>query len=417
MKYAWILAVLWISAAGLKGQVSQQIEELEAQRSALAKQDEALRDSLQGLKLADIQQKLAQMGWPSADTPVVSHPGFALSYSEDHEQARWVAHMVLTDIQEGNEGRTNKFMEDPKVATGSAQEVDYFLKTPKPSGGYSYDGYGFDRGHLAPSADFKWSAEALAASYFYSNMSPQRPGFNRGKWARLEGFVRENVYRFQTDLYVVTGPVLYDGMPKVERSPNGMSLPDQYWKVVYNPLIRAGIAFLMPNQSLPNPVEWYAVPIDSIETLTGFDFFSALPDTLEERMEASFSLQQWLPEKQLGEALPIKSSELPEGAFNTKTLQDIYYEQEKEITVCGTVVSSNKSKKGNVFLNLDKRFPNQVFSISIWSSNVKNFSYAPEEELMGQKICVTGEVRDYNDTPSTNINGEEQLFLLGEVPD
>jgi DNA/RNA endonuclease G, NUC1 len=191
MKYAWILAVLSVWTVGLNGQVNQQIEELEAKRSALAKQDEALRDSLQGLKLANIQQKLAQMGWPSADNPVISHPGFALRSAEAHEQARWVAHIVLTDIQEGNEGRTNKFMEDPKVATGSAQEVDYFLKTPKPSGGYTYDGYGFDRGHLAPSADFKWSAEALAASYFYSNMSPQRPGFNRGRWARLEGFVRE----------------------------------------------------------------------------------------------------------------------------------------------------------------------------------------------------------------------------------
>ena len=111
----------------------------------------------------------------------------SLVYSEEHEQAKWVAHIISPDIITGNVSRTNDFRPDPHVSTGSTVEEDYFLKYLQPDSSYKYDGYGFDRGHLAPSADFRWSTTALSESYFYSNMSPQRPEFNRGTWAELEG--------------------------------------------------------------------------------------------------------------------------------------------------------------------------------------------------------------------------------------
>jgi endonuclease G len=72
---------------------------------------------------------------------------------------------------------------DDKVSCGTAVEADYFLRTENPDGTHGYDGFGFDRGHLAPSADFRWSATALSESYYYSNMTPQRPGFNQESWA------------------------------------------------------------------------------------------------------------------------------------------------------------------------------------------------------------------------------------------
>ena len=186
------LLLFWITGT-ISGQSRIIIEKLEKEKQRLIRQELTIDDSLQVLKLNDIRERLHEMGWPSSDPDLISHPGFVLAYDEEHEQAKWVAHIILKDIQSGSEGRTNKFMVDPLIKTGSAVDEDYFTKTPKPEGGYSYKGYGFDRGHLAPSADFKWSRSALAASYYYSNMSPQRPALNRGKWARLEGFLRDSV--------------------------------------------------------------------------------------------------------------------------------------------------------------------------------------------------------------------------------
>jgi len=86
--------------------------------------------------------------------------------------------------------RSNAFP-DYNVPEGSATNVDY-------------QGSGYDRGHLAPAGDMSWSSQTMEESFFYSNMSPQVPGFNRGIWERLEDQVREWAIENQ-DIYVVTG--------------------------------------------------------------------------------------------------------------------------------------------------------------------------------------------------------------------
>jgi len=410
------LLLFWITGS-ISGQSRIIIEKLEKEKQRLNRQELTIDDSLQVLKLNDIRERLHEMGWPSSDPDLISHPGFVLAYDEEHEQAKWVAHIILKDIQSGSEGRTNKFMVDPLIKTGSAVDEDYFTKTPKPEGGYSYKGYGFDRGHLAPSADFKWSRSALAASYYYSNMSPQRPALNRGKWARLEGFLRDIVQQHNADVFVVTGPFLYAGMPKVAQSVNQMSLPERYWKVAYNPKTRSAIGFIMPNDQCSEPVEWYAVPVDSIEKATGFDFFKNLPDTLENRIEKRVILAPWLPDTKMGETLPLDKSELPKKSINTQMIKDYYLEEQPKLTVCGTVVSAHKSGKGHVFINLDKKFPETVFSATVWANDLKNFPYDLTTELMLKQVCITGPVTTFKGTPTTYISGPESLFILGEPED
>ena len=115
-----------------------------------------------------------------------------LGYNENHEQAQWVSHIVLPDVEKGNVSRTNNFRKDELVTSGTASKADYW-----------YSGY--DRGHLAPSADFRWSKTALSESYFYSNMAPQLPELNREKWAELENAIREYVIENKIQVYVVTG--------------------------------------------------------------------------------------------------------------------------------------------------------------------------------------------------------------------
>ncbi len=99
---------------------------------------------------------------------IVRHTDFVLKYSEKHEQAEWVAYqLTLSEVEAEDYQRTDDFREDSAVSTGSATLDDY-------------RGSGFDRGHLAPAEDFEWSAEAMSESFCMINMSPQKPGFNRG---------------------------------------------------------------------------------------------------------------------------------------------------------------------------------------------------------------------------------------------
>ncbi len=210
---------------------------------------------------------------------VISHTGFSLLYSEPHEQASWVAYLLTRDRTIKRFDRTDKFLPDPKVKTGSANDSDYA-------------GSGFDRGHLAPAADMSWSSTTMRESFYYSNMSPQVPSFNRGIWKKLEEQVRSWAAEYDS-IYIVTGPILKSGLPTI--GPNNVSIPEYYYKVILDykaPNIK-GIGFILPNSASNEPLTSYALSIEEVEKQTGIDFFPALPDGVEEQVEKERCIPCW----------------------------------------------------------------------------------------------------------------------------
>ncbi len=111
------------------------------------------------------------------NSEIIQHTGYVLKYNEYFEQAEWVAYQLTIEEVNGDFERSNNFRKDLHISTGSATLKDY-------------KNSGYDRGHLIPAADMKWSPDAMGASFFMSNMSPQNPSFNRGIWKKLEGQVR-----------------------------------------------------------------------------------------------------------------------------------------------------------------------------------------------------------------------------------
>ncbi|MFT4685427.1 MAG: endonuclease G [Neolewinella sp.] len=199
-----LLLILVLSSFVVSGQTVEARLAVKKEKQLLLLQQ--LDTEIEALKFEQIQGDLRSVGLPAGEQ--VWHSAMVLSYAEEYEQARWVAHIIRPEVADGRGARTNDFREDPLVATGSAVEADYFLKYLQADSTYKYDGFGWDRGHLAPSADFRWSEQALSESYFYSNISPQLDDFNREGWAELEGLLRDYVARTERQLHVVTGEVL-----------------------------------------------------------------------------------------------------------------------------------------------------------------------------------------------------------------
>jgi len=206
---------------------------------------------------------------------VIRHDGYTLRYQEAYEQADWVAYPLLENEVFGDAERDNmSFKPDPLVRTRTALPTDY-TRT------------GYDRGHLAPAGDFKFSERLMEESFFMSNISPQAPDFNRGIWKELEEQVRAWAVR-DKGLYVVTGPVLKPGLPEIGKK-NKVAVPEQYYKVILycrNPEIRM-IGFLLTNEGSDRSLKNFVVPVDEIERLTGIDFFPKLPDSYENRLESA----------------------------------------------------------------------------------------------------------------------------------
>ncbi len=217
---------------------------------------------------------------PATDSPqeIVYHTAYSLMYSEPHEQAQWVAYLLTASRTSNDFKRKNDFRPDPKIPTGSATHADY-------------KGSGYHRGHLAPSADMGWSAEVQSESFLYSNMSPQVPAFNTGIWSKLEKQVRDWAVDYDS-IYVVTGPVLTNKLPSI--GPNEVAVPEHYYKVImhYSGATPKAIGFILPHEGSRAHVSTFAVSVDSVEVVTGINFFPQLRVD-QEALESNCCIPCW----------------------------------------------------------------------------------------------------------------------------
>ena len=199
------------------------------------------------------------LGAPSTNVCIVDRPGYALGYSEEHEQAAWVIYKLTAEEAQGTIDRTDDFRPGPEIPTGSATLADYRRS-------------GYDRGHLAPAADMAWDTLAMHDSFYLSNMSPQNPSFNRGVWKRLEAHVRDVAIE-EGYVWVVTGPVLEPGLKTI--GPDSVSVPGFYFKVLLDP---AGelTAYLLPNAGSKLDLSAFEVQVDSVEAVTGLEIYRAM---------------------------------------------------------------------------------------------------------------------------------------------
>ncbi len=416
MKFFFISLIAFFYLTISKAQtLNEQIEASKHEYVLLEEQLNSTKNQLDSLKLLKVIEDLNVVGLPKSDfkDEVITHSAMILGYAEEFEQARWVTHIITPDIVQTSFGRSNDFREDGKVSTGSAKQEDYFLVDTLESGKLQYDGFGYDRGHLAPSADFRWSSKALSESFLYSNMSPQKAEFNREIWAHLEDAFRAYVIKNNTSLYVVTLPILSQDLPKIDRGINKVAIPKQYAKIAIDLKNNRGIAFLLSNAASTQLLTTFTTSIDEIEKLTQIDFFSSLDDELENKLESMTDGKYWIPSNEQQDVEPIDAMSLPKGYFNTNQAK-YKVGTNKNVTICGTVVSTKLSSKGNIFINLDRAFPNQVFTVSIFADKVKNFPYKPEEYLKGKTICVTGKISDYNGTPSMSVENGKNIILYEE---
>ncbi|AEE16532.1 DNA/RNA non-specific endonuclease [Treponema brennaborense] len=271
-----ILLICTVAAAALIGlrQQSPTAQSAPATQSTPATQS-APAETMRPLFLsADLALPVCARTADSHETH--SYEGFTLCYREAYEQAEWVAYEINRAELVKEAARSDNFRADPAITTGSATPADY-------------KGSGYDRGHLAPAADMAFSAQAMSESFLMSNMSPQKPGFNRGVWKELESAVREWVQEFGS-VYVVSGPVLEKATyPTI--GANRVAVPEWYYKVLFVPVGPDGAprmaAFLLPNETSDRGYEAFAVSVDEVEERTGLDFFAALDDALETSLEAT----------------------------------------------------------------------------------------------------------------------------------
>jgi DNA/RNA endonuclease YhcR with UshA esterase domain len=85
-------------------------------------------------------------------------------------------------------------------------------------------------------------------------------------------------------------------------------------------------------------------------------------------------------------------------------------------TVCGEVAGTHyatRSRGNPTFINLDRPYPNQVFTVLIWGSDRPKFG-DPEEAYRGKHICVTGKISDFKGVPEIIAYEPSQIKLQAD---
>lgn len=217
---------------------------------------------------------------PSSTTSeIVKHEFYSLSYSQKHKQAEWVAYSLHPSHLTDNSFERPYFEIDLKVRGGSADWRNY-------------RGSGYDRGHLCPAGDRRFSYQAYKETFLTSNASPQNRGFNSGVWNRLENQIRRWVPK-TGELYIITGGVLKDGLESIGE--DKVTIPEYFFKVIvgYDQSTPKAIAFLIPNQVSSESISTFVTPISQIENLTGLLFFKNLSQEVEAQLKAPVDYKYW----------------------------------------------------------------------------------------------------------------------------
>lgn len=276
-------------AAALALPVSGQDTVLTTRVSRLEAQVAEIRDvlGLNAPETAELPSSFAgsedaQWGLPKVRGILLNKTFFVLDFDEGTKVPDWVGYYLTRQELTGTATRRNDFHPDPELPPGKRSEL----------ADYRHSGY--DRGHMAPAADFKRSDAAMSATFVLSNMAPQRPNLNRHIWQYLEADVRSLV-QADGQAWIFTGPLYIDSdsariAPADSIGPDRVAVPTHFFKVILAEPAAGDFqayAFIIPNSltRIPGHPKDYLVSVDHVEHLTGLDFFALLPDSIENRIE------------------------------------------------------------------------------------------------------------------------------------
>jgi len=223
------------------------------------------------------------MGIPAERGTLLCRKGYALAHNAKYKTPEWVAEHLTKEKASAYLPRKDYFTADPDLPFGERAELS------------DYKGSGFDRGHMAPAADFRWDSEAYKECYYLSNIVPQvGRGMNQGIWATLENLVRQWAIT-REELYIYTGPIYSESVDALRTiGKNEIAVPTHLYKIVYDPNKKEAIAVIMPNEELrTEDMPEYIVTIHTIEQLTGLDFLSALSKEEQRRIESEKAPSLW----------------------------------------------------------------------------------------------------------------------------
>ena len=230
-----------------------------------------------------VQYELARIENGNAQQ-IIEHLAYTVSYNPTWKIPNWVAYSLTREETYGDVPREKRFSPDPMVKGERVTHQDYTNS-------------GYDRGHMAPAGDMKWSEQAMRESFYMSNICPQNHNLNGGDWKALEELARDWARKYD-EVFIVCGPIVYPDYSTIGNE-HSIAVPSAFYKVFLRKTASswASIGFVFQNEPGHKPLLTYVASVNEIEELTGIDFFYNLPDDIEEQVESDYDISYWIVDR------------------------------------------------------------------------------------------------------------------------
>lgn len=233
-----------------------------------------------GLGEPTLDQSLMELPAIGVNDVILVYRGFVVNYNTERLIPNWVAYELTADEVAGQIPRGKGFGMDMDYSGKQAMREDY-------------SNTGWDKGHMAPSADMKWSQASMNESFYLTNVCPQNHDLNGRDWHTLEKYVRDWAVIYGK-VWVVCGPYITENRYG-SIGPQGVMVPDGFFKAVLRKDGRMykAIAFLLVNDGRKQSFKDVVVTVNEVESLTGYDLFTNLRNRIEEKVESQARISDW----------------------------------------------------------------------------------------------------------------------------
>jgi DNA/RNA endonuclease G (NUC1) len=245
-----------------------------------------------GIRLGHNEEFGEPLDADPADDFIIHRPQYTVSYNRFRGGANWVS-WNLSASHLGGSGRCSGTCYSADTALANAG-IPAYTTADWVSNVGGVEGY--DRGHMAPSADWTASEADNNTTFFLTNFLPQRADLNQGPWEVLEEALRDSVGAGR-EVYIIAGGIFTNGNGLGSLLGKGqIFIPDSTYKIAVIVPAGAGIgaggtlppnttvlAVNMPNVQGIRAVPWenYRTTVGKIERSTGYDFLDLLSEPTE----------------------------------------------------------------------------------------------------------------------------------------
>lgn len=231
---------------------------------------------IEGLEIPVLQKKQKEV--------ILYRSNYVLSFNKETNLPNWVAwRLDKKKLVEKVSRDRYGFIADPDMKGENAVVTQDYARS------------GYDRGHMCPANDSRWSGEAMKESFYMTNICPQHPNLNSGDWNELEQACHR--WAEKETVYIVCGPILYKkSQAEYIGKEHKVRVPEAFFKVVLTGVEKGkprAVGFVYKNAKGNQPLDAYVNTVDEVERITGIDFFSALPDEVEAKVESEYNMKDW----------------------------------------------------------------------------------------------------------------------------